>query len=98
MQSKEDIEALAYDIWQRLTDNSPYALGLALMGGGSLLALLLWVLEKDCTDDQTLLLGAVDRGKKNIADDCIEDPIGMIVRDLSSRREASNKARTAQDN
>ena len=98
MRSKEDIEYLAYDIWHSLTENSPKAFLLSIMGGGSMLALLLWILGREDDFNNKDLLIAIERGKKNIADDCIEDPIGMIVRDIKSRREARDKIESAQDN
>lgn len=98
MRSKEDIEALAYDIWLAISAGTPQASLLAITGGGSMLALLLWVLGEAAPGNELLDL-ATRRGHKTIDEDCLDEvPIQRISKDLMSRQDGARKAANSVNN
>ena len=96
MKTEKEIIELAYAYWLGISDPNCPPLFL-IMGGPSVLGTLLWILGVPRPEDR-LLATIIETGRKGIEQDCVQDPISRIVRDLDSRQEAQKKAASAVNN
>ena len=97
MRNQKEIEAFTYGLWYTITKQDSSAV--AVMLGVPMLDLVLWILDQN-PDDRTNenFDHCLKQATRGLQEDAIEDPIGIIKRDLASRKEAKQKAAHAINN